>query len=89
MSFTFHYCKKIPGTLAGPPRGVAFLDSSPTPEMRKFPKRLVRRDGENVNVRNSPALQTEEVPKNKVQIGVLIPHRAALQSPKQGLFKDS
>ena len=35
------------------------------------------------------AQQTEEVPKNKVQIGVLIPHRAALQSPKQGLFKES
>lgn len=70
MSFTFHYCKKIPGTQAGL-SGVAFLNSSPAPEMGRFPKSLVCQDGETVNVRNSPALQTEEDPKTKVQIKVL------------------
>lgn len=69
MSFTFHYCKKIPGTQAGAP-GVAFLNSSPAPDMRTFPKSLVWRCGETVNVRNSPALQTQEDPKTKVQIRV-------------------
>lgn len=67
MSFTFHYCKKIPGPRAGP-RG--FLNSSPAQEMRRFPKRLFCQDKETVNVRNSPALQTEEDSKTKVQIRV-------------------
>lgn len=84
MSFTFHYCKKIPGTREGLP-GVAFLNSSPAPEMRRFPKSLVCRDGESINVGNSPALQTEEDPKANVHIGVSgLTHKAARRSPKQG-----
>lgn len=89
MSFTFHYCKKIPRTQAGAP-GVAVLDSSPAPEMRRFPKSLVCQEKETVNIRNSPALQTGNDPKTRVQIRVAsLSHRAAQQSPKHGAFLKS
>lgn len=70
MSFTFHYCKKIPGTQVGGPPGGAFLSSTPALETRMFPMSGVCQNGETVNVKNSPALQTEEGPKTKVQIRV-------------------
>lgn len=42
MSFTFHYCKKIPRTRAGP-QGVG---SCLVQEMRRFPKSLFCQDKE-------------------------------------------
>lgn len=93
MSFTFHYCKKISGTQMGPPHHwFAFLNSSPLPEMRRFPKSLVCQDGETVNVRNRTALhfRQKRIQKLRSTSGSQVsPHRAAPQSPKQGLFKES
>lgn len=75
MSFTFHYCKKIPGRQVGlspsptPPvqsnrRGAAsaFLESSPTSEMTRFPKSLIYLCRATFSVRNRVAFQ-RRIPK--------------------------
>ena len=58
MSFTFHYCKKIPGTQEGP-LGDAFPNSSPALEMR-LPVSLVCQDGETVNVKQPCSLDRRD-----------------------------
>lgn len=59
MSFTFLYCKKIPGTQAGPLGCLSrFLFSARDEEVSQESRSPV-------NVRHSPALQTEDDPETK------------------------
>lgn len=60
MSFTFLYCKKIPGARAGPPPGCLsrFLFSATDEEVSQESRSPV-------NVRHNPALQTDDDPETK------------------------
>lgn len=90
MSFTFHYCKKIPGTQAGPPGGVAFLNSSRASEEEVSQESRFARMEKPLTSETAPHFRQKRTPTLRSRSGFQVsPHRVALQSPKQGHFKES